>query len=152
MKDFNSQYEGTPSADEEIALAYQDLLADNPGYEDSVLSQPRKIYSGKLASTRKGYFFCYELPIKRADGSWSDGDGMYRWYLLDLEKNIMDQTYEIWKAIQCNKSEPRYLSINQEQFNELKKSIDSYIKKNYMRAIQAPLGVKPRLVTWMQLG
>ena len=152
LKDFNSQYEGTPSADEEIALAYQDLLADNPGYEDTVLSLPRKMHSGKLASTRKGYFFCYELPTKRADGTWSDGDGMYRWYLLDPENNVItDQTYEIWKAIQCDRSEPRYLNITQEQFNDLKKTIDSFIKKNYMRAVQAPVGVKPRLVTWMQL-
>ena len=153
LKDFNSQYEGTPSADEEIALAYQDLLADNPGYEDIVLSLPRKMHSGKLASTRKGYFFCYELPTKRSDGTWTDGDGMYRWYLLDPENNaITDQTYEIWKAIQCDRSEPRYLNIGQDQFNELKKTIDSYIRKNYMRAVQAPLGVKPRLVTWLQLG
>ena len=153
LKEFNSQYEGTPSADEEIALAYQDLLTQNPGYEDLVLTLPKKMHSGKLASTRKGFFFCYELPTKRADGSWTDGDGIYRWYLLDPENDIItDQTYEVWKAIRCDKDEARYLNITQAQFNELKKKIDSYIKKNYMRAIQAPLGVKPRLVTWIQLG
>ena len=29
--------------------------------------------------------------------------------------------------------------------------IENYIKKNYMRSVQAPLGVRPRLVTWMEL-
>lgn len=153
LKEFNSQYEGTPSADEEIALAYQELLEQNPGYEETVITLPRKMHSGKLASTRKGFFFCYELPSKRADGTWTEGDGMYRWYLLDPENNtIIDQTYEIWKAIRCGKDEPRFISVTQDEFSELKKRIDNHIKKNYMRAVQAPLGVKPRLVTWMQLG
>lgn len=153
LKDFNSQYEGETSADEEIALAYQQLLLDNFGYEDYVSQLPKKMYSGKLASTRKGVFFCYELPTKRADGTWSDGDGLYRWYLLDYENDIVtDQTYEIWKAIQCEAEEPRYVSIEEEQFIAIRKRMESYIKKSYMRAIQAPLGIKPRLVTWMQLG
>jgi hypothetical protein len=153
LKDFNSQYEGETSADEEIALAYQQLLLDNFGYEDYVSQLPKKMYSGKLASTRKGVFFCYELPTKRSDGTWSDGDGLYRWYLLDYENDIVtDQTYEIWKAIQCEAEEPRYVSIEEEQFVAFRKRMESYIKKSYMRAIQAPLGIKPRLVTWMQLG
>ena len=153
LKDFNSQYEGETSADEEIALAYQQLLIDNPDYEDAVGQLPKKMYSGKVASTRKGIFFCYELPTKRADGSWSDGDGLYRWYLLDGNNDVItDQTFEIWKAVKCEPSEPRHLNLSEEQFAALRKRMESYIKKNYMRAVQAPLGVKPRLVTWMQLG
>lgn len=152
LKEFNSQYEGETSADEEIALAYQELLADNFGYEELVQDLPKKMYSGRLASTRMGYFFCYELPSKRADGSWTDGDGLYRWYLIDPENDIItDQTYEIWKAIKCEPDEARVLTITEEQFGAVKKKLETHIKKNYMRAIQAPVGVKPRLVTWMQL-
>ncbi len=152
LKEFNSQYEGETSADEEIALAYQQLLEDNPGYEELLSSMPKKMYSGKLASTRKGYFFCYELPTKRSDGTWSDGDGLYRWYLVDMDNNvIIDQTYEIWKAILCEKEEIRVLTVTEDNFKAAKKKIDAHIKKDYMRAVQAPLGVKPRLVTWMQL-
>ena len=152
LKDFNSQYEGETSSDEEIALAYQQLLADNPGYDDFVQTMPKKVYSGKIASTRKGIFFCYELPTKRANGTWSDGDGLYRWYLLDdTAGTVTEQIYDIWKAVQCEPAEPRYLSTNEEQFTAARKTIEAYIKKSYMRAVQAPIGVKPRLVTWMQL-
>lgn len=152
LKDFNTQYEGETSGDEEIALAYQQLLADNPGYETAVTELPKKMYSGKMASTRKGFFFCYELPTKRADGTWSKGDGIYRWYLLDEESGkVTEETYEIWKAIQCEQTDPRCIATDEEHFTTLKKKIDSHIKKSYMRAVQAPLGVKPRLVTWMQL-
>lgn len=152
LKEFNSQYEGATSTDEEMALAYQDLLAENPDYENIVNSLPKKMFSGKAASTRAGYFFCYELPTKRLDGTWSDGDGLYRWYMLDPESgNISEQIYEIWHAIKCLAEEPRKLNTTEDDFGKARKVLDSYIKKTYMRAVQAPLGVKPRLVTWMQI-
>ena len=152
LKDFNSHYEGETSSDEEIALAYQQLIVENPNYDLIVHNMPKKIHSGKLATTKKGIFFCYELPVKRADGTWSNGDGLYRWYLLDETTGaVSEQVYEIWKAIQCEKLEARYLNINEVQFCDARKTIESYIKKSYMRAVQAPLDVKQRLVTWMRI-
>lgn len=152
LKEFNSQYEGETSSDEEMALAYQSLLSENPDFFDSVLSLPKKMYSGKMASTRQGFFFCYELPAKRADNSWTDGDGSYRWYFVNPENmEVTDSTYEIWKAIQCESDEARVLIATEEVFSDFKKAVDAHIKKHYMRAVQAPVGVKPRLVTWIQL-
>lgn len=152
LKDFNSQYEGKTTGDETVALAYQELMTANPNYEEEVNNLPRKMFSGKLSSEKKGYFFCYELPIKRADGSWSDGDGMYRWYLLDAESGtVLQQPYEIWSSIKCDSSEPRVFTTTEEEFALKRKTIEDYIKKSYMRVVQAPIGVKPRLVTWIQL-
>ena len=152
LKDFNSQYEGKASGDEIISLAYQELLADNPNYETIVAALPKKMFSGKLSTGGKGVFFCYELPIKRVDGSWSNGDGMYRWYILDEDTgDVLVQPFEIWNAIKCNPDEPRFISTTEQTFSEKRKTIEDYIKKSYMRTVQAPVGVKPRLVTWMQL-
>ena len=151
LKEFNSQYEGTASAEEEIALAYQQLLAENPDYPELVNNLPKKMYSGKMASVRKGYFFCYELPDRQADGSWAE-EGLFRWYVVDSEtKAVCEDVYEIWKAVRCKKEESRVFNESEEQFNEFRKAIESYIKKNYMRAIQAPAGRKIKLVTWMQM-
>ena len=98
LKDFNSQYEGATSQDEEMALAYQELLAAQPDYPDQIESMPKKMYSGKQASTFTGFFFCYELPMKRADGTWTDGDGWYRWYMLDLDTNkVIESSYDIFR-------------------------------------------------------
>lgn len=152
LKEFNSQYEGETSWDEEMALAYQKLLTAQPDYPDLAASMPKKMYSGKQASTFTGFFFCYELPMKRTDGTWSDGDGWYRWYMLDPETNkVIESTYDIWKAIQCTPEEPRKIHTNEVGFVKARKTIENYIKKNYMRSVQVPLGVKPRLVTWMEL-
>ena len=128
------------------------LLADNPDYEESVEDMPKKMFSGKAATTRNGYFFCYELPTKRSDGSWSDGDGLYRWYFVDpASGEVAADTYEIWKAIQCQHDELRKFDTTEEQFAKVRKTVDSYIRKTYLKAVQAPLGVKPRMVTWMQM-
>lgn len=152
LKDFNSQYEGETSWDEEMALAYQELLALRPDYPNLVESMPRKMYSGKQATTFTGIFFCYELPMKRTNGTWTNGDGWYRWYMLDPEtKKVVESSYDIWKAIQCEPDEPRKLHTNEIEFSDARKIIESYIKKNYMRSVQAPLGIRPRLVTWMEL-
>lgn len=152
LKDFNSQYEGEASGDEIIALAYQELLANNPNYESEIALLPKKMFSGKLSENAKGYFFCYELPVKKANGDWSNGDGLYRWYLLDSTSGtVIQQPYEIWNAIKCNLETERLLAVTEETFSEYRKIIESYIKKSYMRAVQAPAGIKPRLVTWMQL-
>ena len=77
---------------------------------------------------------------------------MYRWYILDaLSGTVIQQPFEIWNAIKCDKGEPRVFYTNETEFAEKRKTIEDYIKKSYLRAVQAPVGVKPRLVTWMQL-
>lgn len=152
LKDFNSQYEGETSGDEIIALAYQELLSNNPDYESTVIGLPKKMFSGKSSSETKGFFFCYELPVKKADGSWSNGDGMYKWYILDAATgNVLQQTFEIWNAIKCPPEEPRVFTTVEAEFSEQRKTIEDFIKKSYLRVVQAPIGIKPRLVTWMQI-
>lgn len=152
LKDFNSQYEGEASGDEIIALAYQELLSNNPDYENMVIGLPKKMFSGKFSSEVKGYFFCYELPIKRADGSWSNGDGLYKWFILDtVTGNVLQQTFEIWNAIKCPPEEPRVFATTEIDFSEKRKTIEDFIKKSYLRVVQVPVGIKPRLVTWMQI-
>jgi superfamily II DNA/RNA helicase len=33
----------------------------------------------------------------------------------------------------------------------IREAVESHISRSYMKAIQAPAGIKPRLVTWMEL-
>lgn len=152
LRDFNSQYEGDISSEEEMALEYQKLLADNPNYENRVQLLPKKMFSCKQHKKYSGYFFCYELPTQKSDSTWSNGDGIYRWYLYDIHTDtILEQTYEIWHELRCEKTDPKIHTESIEEYNQCKKKIEAYINKGYMRNVQAPIGVKPRLVTWMQL-
>ena len=110
------------------------------------------MWSGKLNSSKKGVFFCYELPLKKADGSWSSGDGLFRWYFIDSNSNeVIENTYAIWNLIKCSKEEQRNISINEAEFTIIKKQMEKYLKKKYMKQAQVPLGMKPRLVTWIEV-
>ena len=151
LKDFNAQYEGTPSELEEIALAYQQLLKDNPGYVDNVKNLPAKMYSGKASSQLNGVFFCYELPVKKSDGSMAE-EGMYKWFVLDpVAKTVSENVGAIWHAIRCEKNEPRIVTIAHDDFSTIRKMMEKHIRNTYLKKIQAPLGAAPRLVTWLQL-
>ena len=134
-------------------MAYQKLMVDNPEYQTTVDDFPKKMYSGKKSATLQGVFFCYELPMLRADGSWSNGDGLYKWYILYPETGkVIENTYEVWKAIECLPTEPRVMTLSDDDFEKNRKQMDSYLRNNYLKQVQAPMGIKPRLVTWMQLG
>lgn len=151
LKDFNAQYEGTPSEQEEIALAYRQLLKDNPGYVDNVKNLPAKMYSGKASSQLNGVFFCYELPVKKSDGSMAE-EGMYKWFVLDpAAKTVSENVGAIWRAIRCEKNEPRIVTIAHDDFSTIRKLMEKHIRNTYLKKIQAPLGTAPRLVTWLQL-
>lgn len=152
LLNFNSQYEGEVSTDEEMHIAYQELIAAQGDYMEVLKSLPKKMYSGKQAGSHVGFFFCYELPMKRIDGTWTDGDGLYKWYLLDVASDrIYESAYDIWKEIQCKQDEPRKIHEDKYGFIGAKKIVETHINKDYMRSIQAPVGTKPRLVTWMEL-
>ena len=151
LKDFNAQYEGTPSELEEIALACQQLLKDNPGYADNVKNLPAKMYSGKASSQLKGVFFCYELPVRKSDGSMAE-EGMYKWFVLDpAAKTVSENVGAIWHAIRCGRNEPRIVTIGHDDFSAIRKMMEKHIRNTYLKKIQAPLGAAPRLVTWLQL-
>jgi superfamily II DNA or RNA helicase len=152
LEDFNAQYEGHPSSAEEMALAYQQLMKDNTGYAETVKSLPAKMYSGKAATTAKGIFFCYSLPVKKMDGTMDSERGVCRWFLYDPEsKKVTEETAAIWQAIRCEKTQPRALTLADADFQSIRKTIEHHIRNSYFRRIQAPLGAVLRLVTWMQL-
>jgi len=152
LKDFNDAYEGIESNDEEIQLAYQNLMKDNPGYENTVAGLPKRMFSGKVKVGIKGMFFCYRLPVKNLKGEWDDQEGLCKWYILDTTTNrIIDVPYEIWQEIITKKDEPRIVSVTADEFLDCIKQIEGHIKKTYLRAIQAPIGVNAKLITWMEL-
>ena len=151
LQDFNAQYEGTPSELEEIALAYQQLMKDNLGYAVNVKDLPAKMYSGKASSQLKGVFFCYELPVKKPDGTMAD-EGNVQWYVFDPNtKAVSSVVGDIWRAIRCEKPEPRAFTLDSAAFLSIRKEMEKHIRNTYLRKIQAPLGAAPRLITWMQL-
>ena len=46
---------------------------------------------------------------------------------------------------------PRHCVIEKPTLSEIRAKIDKHVKNTYLKKVQAPIGVKPILKTWMEL-
>ena len=157
LKDFNAEYEGKESKAEEMALAYQELLEKYPDYEANADKQPKRIYSGKFPAGTKGIFFCFKMPSKDENGEWTVDSGLCKWLFLNTETDeIIEDTYKLWKIIECMESEPRAFHISKNEFDKRRRQVQRPLKQ-YMRQMQVPISdkydhpLKEKLVTWLQV-
>ena len=161
LRNFSEQYDGTASPDEQMHLKWQDLLATDPKLEAHLFSLPDAVFSGKKHSMRgaSGIFFCYARPAHDHESSardgrdvWSEESGDIKWYLADLESDaIQEGASRIIEFVRCKPKTPRRVQVDQEKLSKVRKSVEKYIAKTYLRKVQAPVGVKPILKAWMEL-
>lgn len=155
LKDFNHSYEGSKTIIEEMNLEYQLLITSDLFLEGRLKAFPNAIFSGKKQSAKelKGVFFCYALPaLDKEIGKFTENAGTTRWYFYDLVKQeILDEPGEIIRSIRAEVSTPRFLNMPEEGLLEIKQKIEKHIKNTYMKRIDAPVDVKPKLKCWMEL-
>lgn len=163
LKDFVHSYEGTTTANEEMHLEYQRLVAEYPDLKDRLDFLPGQVFSGKKypLPDKKGVFFCYALPApdlsdKAATTSeaekWSEDAGYTRWYLYDLSTDaILEEASEIIGVINSKPDTPRQHVIPDQTLSDARAKIEKHIKNTYLKQVQAPIGVKPILKCWMEL-
>ncbi len=158
LHDFNADYEGVESASEEMALEYQSLMEKYPRYQQNTEKLPKRIFSGKAPAGYKGVFFCFKLPTKNDNNEWTVEEGICKWVFLNTEtKDIEEDTFKMWKIIQCIEEEQRMFHITDVQFREYNNTVKRYLDRYYMQKMQVPLidkngkPLKMQLVTWMQI-
>jgi SNF2 family DNA or RNA helicase len=161
IKDFAQDYEGSPSALEEMHLEYQKLLQDNPGLEERLNILPGRVFSGKQhpKAGSQAIFFCYALPApalskdgKDQEPQWTEDAGYTQWYLYNLaDGKIALEPSEIIGIIRSTPQTPRYRALPDEKLSEIRQKIEKYIKDTYFKKVQAPVGTKAKLKAWMEL-
>lgn len=162
LKDFSHAYEGEPTALENMHLEYQRLLAVHPDLPQRMEALPGRVFSGK-AHPQEGtqvVFFCYALPAKdpsvanpinEAD-AWTTAAGNSVWLLADLASDtIIEDAASIDGAIHCDPDTPRRCKIAQTTLGEARAKVEKHLKNTYFKQVQAPVGVAPQLVAWMEL-
>ena len=152
---FEEEYEGAKTSVEKMQLEYQELLQSDPSLEGKLSHFPSSVFSGRK-STLKGQplvFFCYSLPaLDKLKNDFTEEAGITRWYLYNLESNkILDKPHEIINSIRTELDTPRKCSVDQKKLIQVRKSIEHHIKNTYLKRVDAPVGVKPRLRCWMEL-
>ncbi|MYA37104.1 MAG: helicase [Candidatus Dadabacteria bacterium] len=155
LKEFNQAYEGTRTAVEEMHLEYQTLLQSDPDLEARLSSFPGSIFSGRKRQKKSvhGVFLCYALPaLDKEKNEFTEEAGTTRWYLYDLDrKRILEDPGEIVGGIRAKPETPRRCTTEENTLLDTRQQIEKHIKNSYLKRVDAPAGVKPRLCCWMEL-
>jgi len=164
LKDFFEEYEGTVTPVEAMRLELQKILKDNPGLEDRLRGLPKRVFSGKAHPSpgAHGVFLCYARPAKDEEASkesgtevWNTSAGDVAWYLYNLAKDNsqapLEDATEIVNFIRCTPDAPRQCKMEQKTLTDIRAAVEKHVKNTYLKKVQAPIGVKPELVCWMEL-
>jgi hypothetical protein len=141
-------------------LEYQKLLQDDSTLLARMDALPGRVFSGKAHPSpgAKAVFFCYAMPAPPGpaqggeQGEWTEEAGDTKWYLHDLaDEKIADGPTEIVRLIRSRPDTPRKHDIPNQTLSEIRAKLEKHIKNTYLKQVQAPIGVKPRLKAWMEL-
>jgi len=162
LRDFDHQFEGDPTALETMHLEYQRLLSTHPDLPARLQALPGRVFSGKVhvQPGTQAVFFCFGLPGKDntvttpviESDSWTLAAGRTEWLLLDLQNGkVLEDAAAIDAVIHCEPETPRHCHIAQTTLSEARAKVEKHLKNGYLRQVQAPLGVLPQLIAWMEL-
>jgi superfamily II DNA/RNA helicase len=155
LREFNHEYEGNKTAIEDIHLEYQALLKQDPSLEAKLKRLPEAVFSGKEKIDKgiEGVFFCYALPaLDKEKNEFTEEAGIVRWYLYDLDRKvIIEEPKEIIENIRSKPETPRKCSFEESNLIEIKAILEKHIKNSYLKQVNAPIGIKPKLKCWLEL-
>lgn len=155
FKEFNHAYEGTKTAVEEMHLEYQSLLKENPELESRLSAFPGGVFSGRKRPAKGplGVFFCYGLPaMDNEKGEFTEAAGTTRWYLYDMDRDrVLEEPGDIIDSIRSKPKTPRHCSAEEKTLLDIRAKVLKHIKDTYLKRVDAPVGVKPKLRCWMEL-
>lgn len=162
IRELNEQCDGTLSEAEQLRLEYMALVQAHPDLAAAVGTLPLKLFSGRV-SPRPGsraVFFCYRIPrpdpelIETETGQprWSDAAGFTVWLCYDLQGDrILTDPAAIAALVRSDPATPRHCAIDRAELSELRKRVEKLVVNDYLRPLQAPVGVTPILKCWMEL-
>ena len=155
LKEFHHAYEGTRTAVEDMHLEYQALLEADSELESRLARFPGAIFSGRKRPAKgvRGVFFCYALPaLDNEKNDFTEEAGSTRWYLYDFDREIIvEEPGEILASIRSKPETLRRCATEEKTLLDTRRRIEKHIKNSYLKRVDAPVGVKPRLRCWMEL-
>ena len=108
-------------------------------------------------------FFCHRIPrpdaslVPAGEGDsveprWSDAAGFTVWSCYDLEGNrVLTDPGAIADFIRSEPDTARHCALDRAALSELRKKVEKQLIADYLRPLQAPVGVSPVLKCWMEL-
>ena len=161
LRIFDEKYEGRKSPIELMRLELEGLLRDDPTLQARLAALPDRVFSGKAhpRPDARGVFFCYALPGRDEARSqtighdhWSLDAGRVQWLLYDLTTgDILDDRDRIHDLIRCPPEEPRRSAATRDTLAQARRGVERHLRDTYLKSVQAPPTLKPKLLAWMEL-
>jgi superfamily II DNA or RNA helicase len=157
LKDLNREIDSEPTDEERLRQELRELLREHPELDARLTAMPNRVFSGRAAEAVKGVFFCYALPGRSlgSDGgeTWDSDDArQVRWYFNPLDGGpILESAASIANRIRSLADTQRLLKMDRAKLVAARKAVEIHITQGYLRQVQAPIGVKPVLKSWMEL-
>jgi superfamily II DNA or RNA helicase len=155
LLEFTHSYEGTKTPIEDLHLEYQSLVQADPALEEHLAQLPGSIFSGRRVGERglRGVFLCYRLPaLDVATQEFTEAAGTARWYYVELDSDdVLEDPGRIADSIRSEPATPRHCSLDEAILLDLRAKVRKHIKNTYLKRIDAPVGIEPRLVAWMEV-
>ena len=162
IKEINEQCDGHLSDTESLRLEYERLMAEHPELAARLASFPLKVFTGKAnpKPDTKTVFFCYRIPrpdttqkdIETEQPLWTDTAGLTVWACFDLQgKMVLTEAGAVAALIRSTPVTARKTSIEHTSLSDLRKKVEKHLIAEYLRPLQAPVGVSPALKCWMEL-
>lgn len=162
VKELNEQFDGTMSDTEQLRLEYNKLVKEYADTAAKLPEFPLKIFSGKESPKpgSRAVFFCYRIPrpdinlenTETGEPRWSDKAGITVWTCYDLEGNrILTDHGAIAEWVRSQPDTPRHCKIEKITLSDMRKKVEKQLIVDYLRPLQAPVGISPVLKCWMEL-
>ena len=162
VKELNEQCDGHLSDTESLRLEYERLMAEHPELAAQLAGFPLKIFSGKAhpKADSRAVFFCYRIPrpdpnmleAETGQPRWSDDAGLTVWACFDLGSDaVLTEVGAIAALIRSAPNTPRKTVIEHATLSDLRKKVEKQLIAEFLRPLQAPLGIAPVLKCWMEL-
>ena len=173
IKELNEQVDGTLSNLEMLRLEYDALLEQHPDLAATLPALPLKVFSGRRGArpgAARTAFFCYRIPrpdpaLVSVNGEengagaagagglrWSETAGFTVWLAYHLDsKRILTDAGAIADLIRSGPDTPRHCEIAQADLTEARRMMEKKLTADYLKTLQAPLGVSPVLKCWMEI-
>jgi hypothetical protein len=147
---------------EQLRLEYTGLVQAHPDLAESVPNLPLKTFSGK-ASPRAGtpaVFFCFRIPrpdpdlVETESGQprWSDAAGFTLWACYDLAgEQVLTEPAAIAHFIRSAPETPRHCALDRALLSQIRQKAEKQVVANYLKPLQAPIGITPILKCWLEL-
>jgi hypothetical protein len=135
------------------------MLAADPTLAARLDTLPGRVFSGKqhIKPGTRAVFFCFARPALDESGQWTESAGDVTWYVYTLaDEKVVESPAHLSTAsmadlIRSTADTPRRTVIPQPTLAAARKAVEKHIKNTYLKAAQAPLGIKPTLKAWMGL-